>query len=252
MRRFGLKILQYIMNKLRSEKLHMTLLDPEKQSPSEAGDMAEEMENLGTDAIMVGGSTGVTQANLDETVSRIKDVSDVPVILFPAGAHTISRHADAIYFMTMMNSTTTRLLMGEQIRAAKVVKELGLETISMGYVIVEPGMRVGEIGRAEPIPRDDPQLAVSYGLAAQFLGMDLFYLEAGSGAPAPIPSAIVEVVKEEVSIPVVVGGGIRTAASARELVDAGADILVTGTAVELIKDASQLRAILEAIKRGKG
>ncbi|MFQ5910636.1 MAG: geranylgeranylglyceryl/heptaprenylglyceryl phosphate synthase [Thermoplasmata archaeon] len=242
-----MKVLRYLTERLQEEKLHMTLIDPEKQPPGEAGSMARTMEDMGTDAIMVGGSTGVTQGNLDDTVRGIKGATNVPVILFPAGAHTISRYADAIYFMSMLNSTSTRLLVGEQVEAAKVVKDLGLEAISMGYVIVEPGMKVGEVGFADPIPRDDPQLAMKYGLAAEFLGMDLFYLEAGSGAPAPVPTEIVRAVKEEISIPLLVGGGIRSRERAQELIEAGADILVTGTAVERTQN---LEGILDAVRRG--
>ena len=228
----------------------MTLIDPEKQPGDVASDVASTMEDMGTDAIMVGGSTGVTQENLDTTVKGIKSVVEIPVILFPAGADTISRHADAIYFMSMLNSRTTRLLVGEQVQASKTIKDLGLETISMGYVIVEPGMKVGEVGRANPLPRDDPELAVNYALAAEFFGMDLFYLEAGSGAPAPVPLEIVRAVGEEISIPLVVGGGIRDERSARNLVEAGADVLVTGTAVERTRDLASLKKILDAVKRG--
>ncbi len=228
----------------------MTLIDPEKQPGDVASDVASTMEDMGTDAIMVGGSTGVTQENLDTTVKGIKSVVEIPVILFPAGADTISKHADAIYFMSMLNSKTTRLLVGEQVRASKTIKDLGLETISMGYVIIEPGMKVGEVGRADPLPRDDPELAVNYALAAEFFGMDLFYLEAGSGAPAPVPLEIVRAVREEISIPVVVGGGIRDGRSAQDLVEAGADVLVTGTAVERTRDLASLKEILDAVKRG--
>lgn len=245
-----MRVLRHLEERLQKGKLHMTLVDPEKQPAEVASDVASSMEDMGTDAIMVGGSTGVTQENLDTTVKGIKSVVEVPVILFPASARTISEHADAIYFMSMLNSRTTRLLVGEQIQASKTVKDLGLETISMGYVVVEPGMRVGEVGLADPLPRDDPELAVKYGLAAEFFGMDLFYLEAGSGAPAPVPLEIVSAVGKEISIPLVVGGGIRNGRSARELVEAGADILVTGTAVERTRDLASLKEILDAVKRG--
>jgi phosphoglycerol geranylgeranyltransferase len=244
------EILQNIKESLQVGKLHMTLIDPEKQPTEVAGEVAGRLEGMGTDAIMVGGSTGVTRESLDSTVKCIKSAVEIPVILFPADARAVSQYADAIYFMSMLNSRSTRMLIGEQVRASKTIKDMGLETISMGYVVVEPGMKVGEVGLADPLPRDDPELAARYGLAAELLGMDLFYLEAGSGAPSPVPTRIVKAVKEEISIPLVVGGGIRDSKSARELMRAGADILVTGTAVEQIPDIRELEGILDAVKRG--
>lgn len=116
------------------------------------------------------------------------------------------------------------------------VKRSGLEPISMGYVIVEPGMTAGRIGDAELIKRSDLDTAVGYALAAEFLGMRFFYLEAGSGAPTPIPNDMIQAVKKSASIPVIVGGGIRDPKTAQEKAHAGADIIITGTALEKEKN----------------
>lgn len=229
-------------------RLHMTLLDPDKQSAPEAGRLAAEAAKSGTDAIMIGGSTGVTQEKVDATVLAIKGSAKVPTILFPASAANLSRHADALYFMSLLNSRDPRLIVGEQRRAAPVVKAWGLETIPMAYLVVEPGMRAGEVGRAEPIPRSSPQTAVGYALAAQMLGMKLVYLEAGSGAPEPVPGPMIRAVREAIGIPLIVGGGIRTAEAAGEVARAGADIVVTGTIVERAKDGETLRRIIESVK----
>ncbi|HYM41074.1 MAG TPA: geranylgeranylglyceryl/heptaprenylglyceryl phosphate synthase [Thermoplasmata archaeon] len=231
-------------------RLHMTLLDPDKQSADEAGRIAGGAARSGTDAIMIGGSTGVTQEKVDATVLAIKAAAHVPTILFPASAANLSRHADALYFMSLLNSRDPRLTVGEQRRAAPVVKKWGLETIPMAYLVVEPGMRAGEVGRADPIPRSEPQVAVEYALAAQMLGMKLVYLEAGSGAPEPVPAAMIRAVREALDIPLVVGGGIRTAEAAGTVARAGADIVVTGTVVERSKDGETLRRIIEAVKAG--
>ena len=224
----------------------MSLLDPDKLTPPEAGGVAFRAQLAGSDGIMVGGSTGVTAEKTDATVKAIKDRARIPVILFPAGAHALSRYADAVFFMSMLNSQDVRMIVGEQAKAARAIQAWGLETIPMGYLVVAPGMRVGEVGHAKPIPRDDVEEAVRYALTAQFLGMQLVYLEAGSGAPEPVPSKMVAAVKEEIAIPLVVGGGIRTPEAAREIAAAGADIVVTGTVIE--QDQARLQAIVDAVK----
>jgi phosphoglycerol geranylgeranyltransferase len=170
------------------------------------------------------------------------------VILFPAGASGLSRHADAVYFMSLLNSRSTRLIVGEQRRAARTIKSWGLEPIPMAYLIVEPGMRAGQVGEADPISRSRPEDAVEWALAAQFMGMRLVYLEAGSGAPTPAPPAVIRAVKAAIDIPLIVGGGIRTPAAAAAVAKAGADILVTGTVVEQMKSAATLRDIVAAVK----
>jgi phosphoglycerol geranylgeranyltransferase len=109
-------------------------------------------------------------------------------------------------------------------------------------------MTVGEVGEADPVPRDQPELALEYALTAQYFGMDLVYLEAGSGAPDPVPATMIQRVKEDLEIPLVVGGGIRTSAAARRVTEAGADIVVTGTVVEEAGSNTALRLIVDAVK----
>ena len=231
--------------------MHMTLIDPEKQPPSESGDIAAKAKRTGTDAIMVGGSTGVIQENLDATVDNIKRRCDLPVIYFPSGANAIARRCDAIYFMSMLNSKNVKNITGEHWKGAPIIKKLGLETISMGYVIIEPGMKVGEIGEADTVRRDDTARAIGYAMAAEFFGMDLVYLEAGSGAPEPVPSEMIRVVKESVDIPVVVGGGITSADKASGVARAGADIVVTGTLVENGDFEDELKAVVQAVHEAR-
>lgn len=245
-----MEVLKYIRNRLQKGKVHMSLIDPDKQPPSAAGMIARGALEAGTDAIMVGGSTGVTQGSLDATLKSIKKEVDIPVILFPTGAHTLSEYADGIYFMSLLNSRSLEKIIGEQKKASRIVKGMELETISMGYVIVEPGMRAGEIGRADPIPRDDVDTAIEYGLVAEFLGMNLYYLEAGSGAPSPVPEKMISAVKQEIGIPLVVGGGIRLPSDAMMVSNAGADIIVTGTVIEE-SGTEHLREIVQAIRKAQ-
>jgi len=244
------KVYDYLLERRSHGRLHMTLLDPDKQSPEEARKLAADAASAGTDAIMIGGSTGVTQDRLDRTVLAAKEGAKLPVILFPANASNLSPHADALYFMSLLNSREPRFIVGEQKIAAPIVKAWGLEAIPMAYLVVEPGMRAGEVGRADLLPRSNPVVAVQYAVAAEMFGMKLVYLEAGSGAPEPVPAKIVKAVRAAIGIPVVVGGGIRSPEAARTVARAGADIVVTGTIVEVARDGDVLRGIIEAVKAG--
>ncbi len=244
-----MKVIEYIKNKIRTQKMHMTLIDPAEQSAEEAAKMAREAYKAGTSAIMIGGSTDLSREKVDETILKIKEEVPLPIIIFPSGAHVISKYADAIYFMSLLNSNSPEYLIRQQAIGAPIIKKIGIEPISMGYIIVEPGMTVGRVGKAELIMRDKPEMAAAYALAAQYFGMQLVYLEAGSGAPEPVPPEMVKVVKEWIDIPLLVGGGIRKAEDARNIVKAGADIIVTGTLVEEVEDIrAAVSEIVKAIK----
>lgn len=240
----------YIERELLRGPLHFTLLDPDKQSPAEAAALAQAAAEAGSHAIMVGGSTGLSMSLVDETVGAIKKVVNLPVILFPPGAQGISARADAVFWMTMLNSRSRRYLIDEQRRGALWVKRLGLEPIPMAYLVVEPGGKVGEVGEADLLRRDDPDAAIGYALAAQYFGMSFVYLEAGSGAEEPVPLEIVQAVKAEIDIPLIVGGGVRSADAARRLLEAGADIIVTGTLIERVVDVrSTLAEFLDYFRK---
>jgi phosphoglycerol geranylgeranyltransferase len=238
-----------IVEHLEKDTRHLTLLDPDKQDPAEAGQIALNASRGGTDGIMVGGSQRISQENLDTTVKNIKGKVDLPVILFPGGVTGISTYADAIFFMSLLNSKNPYFITGAQAQGAPIVKKVDIEPISMGYVVVEPGGAVGEVGDAELVPRDKPEIACGYALAAQYLGMKLVYLEAGSGADRHVPEEMISAVKEAVDIPVIVGGGIRTGTDARAVSGAGADIVVTGTIVEQVEDVEgKIEEITTALK----
>ncbi len=244
-----MRVMEQLCEKIEKGKLHMTLLDPDDQTPEAAAELSAGAVSAGTDAIMLGGSTGVTQELLDATVAAIKSRVQIPVILFPTEAKAISLKADAIYFMSLLNSRNPKFLLGEQMKAAALIKKSGLEPISMGYIIVEPGMRAGMVGEAELIRRDDVRSAVGYSVAGELLGMKLIYLEAGSGAPEPVPVKLISGVSQAIDIPLIVGGGIRTPEQAAEAVKAGADIIVTGTVVEEEGISERFRQIVSAVKK---
>jgi phosphoglycerol geranylgeranyltransferase len=244
-----MKVMDYILATLKSHKMHMSLIDPASQDADRAGEIAAIADRLGTDAFMVGGSTGVNRDNLERTVKAIRKAAPKkPVIHFPTGARVLSPSVDAIYFMSFLNSKNTRNIVGEQVAGAPIIKRYGIEPIPMGYVVVEPGMKVGEVGEAQLVRRDDFETAKSFAIAAEYFGMKLLYLEAGSGASEPVPAGMVRAVRGEIRIPLIVGGGIRSAAKAKDLTDAGADILVTGTIVEMEHFERRLGEILKAIR----
>jgi phosphoglycerol geranylgeranyltransferase len=220
---------------------HLTLIDPDpmKQSAVEAGKIAHLAEKAGSNGIMVGGSTAF--GIIDETVKEIKKQIDIPVILFPGNVTGLSRSADAVFFMSLLNARTTYWMIDAQTLAARHIKDYDLEAISMAYLIVHPGGTAGFIGDARLIPRDKPEIAFGYSLAAYYIGFQLVYLEAGSGVENSVPLPMIKLVSANVDIPLAVGGGIYTADQAAALAAAGADIIVQGTAVErtILRDNGQ-------------
>jgi len=197
---------------------------------------------------MVGGSTFVSQAHLDDVVKAIKRTVELPTILFPNNITGISRHADAIWFMSLLNSVDPYFLIGAQILGAPLVKKYGLEPISMGYVIVGEGGTAGIVGKAIPVPYDKPELAAAHALAGQYLGMHFLYLEGGSGAKDPVPPEMIRAVKHYVDIPLIVGGGIRTREQALAAASAGANIIVTGNVIETGDAKGKVSEIIEGIR----
>lgn len=242
-----MNVWKLIMEKLQvGSKVHVTVIDPADQGSDQAAEIAVEASKLGTDVLFVGGSTGVTSENLEATVLAIKDRCGLPVVFF-ARSQALSVHCDAILFLSILNSRNLRYVIGEHVAAAPYIHKLGFETISTGYVIVEPGMTVGKAAEANLLPREGVAEAVAYGLTAQFFGMDLLFLEAGSGASEPVSPAMVRGVKENVKIPLLVSGGIDTPEKAASLSRAGADIIGTGTVAEN-RDFGRLEAIIRSFK----
>lgn len=228
----------------------MTLIDPAAQDPKSSGVIAQKAVSAGTDFIMVGGSSNISASIMDDTVIRIKDSTNVPVIIFPGSPEMISSHADAIYFMSLMNSRSIEFIIGHHVSVAPLLQRMGIETIPMGYVVFEPGMTVGRVGNVNLIGRQDADQAEAYALAAQMLGMKLVYFESGSGSPTHVDKGVVSRAKKGLKIPLIVGGGIRSPEVAGELCHAGADIVVTGTLVERSPDVfSDLRKIVLAVKQ---
>jgi len=246
------RVEKYLLEKIEAERtIHITLVDPEKVTLPQTSKIVTQAKASGTSAIMVGGSTFVSTKHLDDVVKTIKRVVKLPVILFPNNVSGISRYADAIWFMSLLNSTDPYFLMGAQILGAPLVKRYNLEPLPMGYIIVGEGGTAGIVGRAVPVPCNKPELAAAHALAGQYLGMRFIYLEAGSGAKKPVPPEMISLVKQYTNVVLIVGGGIRTRGQALAAASAGADIIVTGNIVEETEVKTKLAEIVAGIKGGK-
>jgi len=243
---------KYLIEKIKAEgSIHLTLIDPEKVTAQDASRIAENSKNSGTAAIMIGGSTFISQGHLDEVVKAIKSRVTLPTILFPNYVTGISSHADAIWFMSLLNSVDPYYLIGAQILGAPLVKKYHLEPLSMGYIIVGEGGTAGIVGKAISVPYNKPELAAAHALAGQYLGMRFVYLEGGSGAKDPVPPEMIRAVKHALEIPLIVGGGIRTKDQAVAAASAGADIIVTGNVTETSDSKQKVAEIIAAIKNIK-
>ncbi|MFW9830611.1 MAG: geranylgeranylglyceryl/heptaprenylglyceryl phosphate synthase [Candidatus Thorarchaeota archaeon] len=233
---------------------HLTLIDPDpiKQTPKKAGQIAKLAEAAGSTAIIVGGSTAY--GIIDETLKQIKDQVEIPVILFPGNVSGLSNIADAVFFMSLLNSRTTYWMIDAQTLAARHIEGLNLEPISMAYLIVQPGGTAGFVGDARLLPRDKPEIAIGYALAAQYMGFKLVYLEAGSGAENAVPLPMIKLVSNKIKVPLAIGGGIYTIKQAAAVAAAGAEIIVQGTVIEktILKDnGAQLSKTIVAIQQAK-
>ena len=215
----------------------IVLIDPDKKNDEKIIEIVESANLNGADAIFVGGSI-MMDSFYNERVKKIKSISNIPVILFPGGVNQISKHFDAILFMSLLSGRNPHYLIGEQVLAAPIIKDIGIETIPTAYLLIDGGLStsVEFISGTKPLPPSKPDLLIGHALAAQFLGMKMIYLECGSGAKNRIPNETLKAVSGEVDIDVVVGGGVRTPEDAGQLVNSGASFVVVGSAIENSKD----------------
>jgi len=243
------RVEEYLLGRISSEgAVHLALIDPERTGPKEASEIGRLCESAGSAAIMVGGSTATSVHELDDVVKELKQSVKIPIILFPSDISGISRFADALFFISLVNSSNPYYITGAQALGARLVKKYRLEPIPVAYVIVgdDPGA-AGFIGQARAIPYDKPELAAIYALASQYLGMRFVYLEAGSGAKSPVPPQMIATVKKTLEIPVIAGGGIRSSSELAAAVRAGADVIVTGTLMEG-SDHASLHELIASVK----
>lgn len=239
-----MKIYNHLLNTIKEKgAVYFILLDPDKLPESKLTGFLKHCKKSGVDGFLVGGSLMVN-GDFDSFIKKVKDSTNLPSIIFPGSSTQISHFADAILFLSVVSGRNPEHLIGKHVLAAPSIKKSEIEPISTAYILVESGSITTAVymSGSLPIPRNKPEIAAATALAAEYLGMKLIYLEAGSGADYSVPNEMVKAVSNQCTIPVIVGGGIRNPQSAREKVENGASIIVTGNFFEnennwdLIKD----------------
>lgn len=242
-----MNIKQHILEaQSNNKKLFAVLIDPDKVDRTSLSALISRAVEAKVDLFFLGGSL-LTKDVLEVVAKQIKTASQIPVILFPGNGMQVTKEADAILFLSLISGRNPDLLIGQQVQAAPLVKQSGIEVLSTGYMLIDGGTAttVSYISNTMPIPSNKPDIAACTAMAGELLGLSLFYLDAGSGAKEAIPAALIQKVKASIHSPIIVGGGIRNAALAIDACNAGADIIVVGNAIE--KDPSLLTEIAEAI-----
>jgi phosphoglycerol geranylgeranyltransferase len=232
-------------NNFPARKSVALLLDPDKingESLTRILDIASESR---TDYILAGGS--LTFAGIDTLIKSVKERCNIPVILFPGNLLQLSHEADAILLLSLISGRNPELLIGNHVLAAPYLKDIKEKLIPTGYILINCGSKtsVEYMSQTEAIPYDKTDIVVATALAGEMLGMKMIYLEAGSGALKPLPVTIIKSVRDNIRIPIAVGGGIRTKNEIEEAFSAGADLIVMGNGCEqnpqLLIDACKIR-----------
>jgi phosphoglycerol geranylgeranyltransferase len=227
---------------------YFILLDPDKIRQDVLPSFIREATEAGADGFLVGGSLMSTD-EFEPHLRAIKQNTSVPVIIFPGSIMQVSTAADAILFLILISGRNPEHLIGNQVLAAPIIRRSGLEPISTGYMLIEAGntTSVEFMSNTKPIPRDKADIAVAHAMAAEIIGMKLVYLDAGSGANSSVPEEMIGAIAHKCSLPIIVGGGIRTPDEARKKVEAGASFIVTGTITEHNNHRSFIREFAEAV-----
>jgi putative glycerol-1-phosphate prenyltransferase len=219
--------------KKNQRKQFALLVDPDKCDLESLSYLIEKAAKAKVDFILVGGSL-LLKDRVDACLRQIKQICDIPALLFPGNVMQISKYADGILFLSLISGRNPDLLIGQQVIAAPYLKQANLEIISTGYILIDGGVptSVSYVSNTTPIPRTKKEIAYSTALAGEMLGLKMIYLDAGSGAKYHVDESMVNLLSEGLSAPIFVGGGIRTPLTAYNLAKAGADVIVVGNVLE--------------------
>lgn len=237
---------QFETNKKSGKKSFAVLIDPDKVDNEKIDQLVTLATDARVDYFFVGGSL-VISSHLDECIQQIKAHCSIPVLLFPGSPSQVSKYADALLYLSLISGRNPELLIGQHVISAPFVKKSGLEIMPTGYMVIDGGAptTVSYISNATPIPADKNEIAMCTAMAGEMLGMKLIYMDAGSGAKRPITETMIEKVARNISIPLIIGGGITEPEKAYHNCKAGADVIVVGNAIE--KDPSLIKEISNAI-----
>ena len=238
---------QIASRKEQGLKQFAILLDPDKSTDSQTEHVCRLAAESCVDYIFVGGSL-LTNGNLPDCIKKIKSVCSIPVVLFPGNNAQIDKHADAILFLSLISGRNPDLLIGNHVNSAPIIREKKLEAIPTGYMLIDSGRPTSALYMSNtlPIPADKPDIAACTAMAGEMLGLKMIFMDAGSGAGIPITEDMIKAVKKSVDLPLIVGGGIKTAEKAFLNCKAGADMIVVGNIIE--KNPSLIKEIAEAVK----
>jgi len=221
------------------------LLDPDKIQDEELHKILDVAVRSGVDYIMTGGS--LTFRSIDDLIRSVKEYCRIPVVLFPGNLLQLSREADTVLLLSLISGRNPELLIGNHVIAAPHLRDIREKLISVGYILIGCGSKtsVEYISQTEAIPCDKPDIAAATAMAGEMLGLSMIYLEAGSGASGSVPVKVITAVRENISIPLAVGGGIRSKSEIVDIYKAGADLIVLGNGCEknpgLLAEACEVR-----------
>jgi putative glycerol-1-phosphate prenyltransferase len=221
-----------LINRELNRKMLAVLLDPDQCRGSILSSTIAALKSNTPDFVFVGGSH--TVSSIDSFIELLKEEVNTKIVLFPGNASQFSSHGDALLYLSLLSGRNAEFLIGQHLTSALTIKKSNVEVIPTAYLLIDGGKpsSVEYISNTRPIPRDKKEIALSTSVAGELLGMKMVYLEAGSGANIPVPAEMIEYVSAGLSLPLIVGGGIKTSEQLLTAFDAGADIVVVGNIFE--------------------
>ncbi len=240
-------IYESILKKYKTKEKQLALLiDPDKFPDNQFKQLEKILTSITPDVLLVGGS--LVSNHTDEFVLNLKKSIDLPITLYPGSSTQFTPSADAILFLSLISGRNPEFLISHHVSVAPLIKKAGLESIPTGYMLVDGGCQtsVQYISQTQPIPSHKDDIAIATALAGQYLGLKMIYMDAGSGAKNPVPASMIQGVKAQLDIPLLIGGGLNTTEKIETACAAGADMVVVGNALE--KDLSLLTEFYQMVK----